>query len=223
MSIREHFKINNPHHAYLIEGKREEVFPEIVSVVESWGVKISDNPDFCHISTDTFKIEDARNLKSLTSERGITKSKKIFVISANNFLLEAQNAMLKVFEEPADDVLFFIITPDIAALLKTLVSRFYLIKTNKEDMGNEAEKFIALPVNKRIDFIKKLINETEDNLNSTRSKSLKFLNALETTLHQKKVSRVTLDTFEQIFKAREYLRQPGSSAKNLLESVALML
>ena len=90
-------------------------------------------------------------------------------------------------------------------------------------MGNEAEKFIALPVNKRIDFIKKLINETEDNLNSTRSKSLKFLNALETTLHQKKVSRVTLDTFEQIFKAREYLRQPGSSAKNLLESVALML
>ena len=219
MSIREHFKTNNPHHAYLIEGKHEEVFPEIVSVVESWGVKISGNPDFCHISADTFKIEDARNLKSLTSEKGVTKAKKIFVISANNFLLEAQNAMLKVFEEPIPETHFFLILPNANVLLKTFASRFYKIKANDDPEQRSAKKFVEMRKIERINFLRELLADEENG----KANANKFLNELEVYLHQVSTSRVTLDTFEQIFKAREYLRQPGSSAKNLLESVALML
>ena len=239
MDILKHLDKNNLHHAYLIEGAQEEIVPEIFKFMKSLGVKTSGNPDFCHMSFDSFKIEDARNLKSVEYEKGFGIGKKIFVISANNFLLEAQNTLLKIFEEPIENTHFFIIVPDKNALLKTLVSRFYLIKTNRGlgDEFKEAEKFIKMPLKNRIDFIKELLVEVDEDteslpshseskasvLNSSRAKALKFLNALETVMSKTVFDTVKVDFFQHMFKVREFLNQPGSSAKSLMESVALTL
>ena len=140
-----------------------------------------------------------------------------------------------MLEEPIENTHFFLIVPDASALLKTFVSRFYIVSARQDLAVNDAEKFIKMPLQNRIDFIKELITEAEDEdeevaaLDSARSKSLKFLNALESVLHQK-VFRKTLENssvftqpFQQIFKAREFLRQPGSSTKSLMESVALVV
>ena len=227
MEIREHLDKDNLHHAYLLEGAREEVVPEILKFIQALGVKTSGNPDFCHISVDSFKIEDARNLKSVEYEKGFSTGRKIFLISANTFLLEAQNTLLKIFEEPIENTHFFIVTPDAGVLLKTFVSRFYLIKTDR-NAGEElkqAKAFLALPLRKRIDFVKELLAENEEEeettLDSGRSKALKFLNALEIVLHSKFLKNQQGEYFNQIFKVREFLNQPGSSAKTLMESVAL--
>jgi hypothetical protein len=118
------------------------------------------------------------------------------------------------------------------ALLPTLVSRFYLIKSknNLADEMKMAEKFIILPLSGRIDFIKELLTlpeETEETTasDSARSQALKFLNALELVLHQKLNAKIstTVDFFEHLFKVREFLRQNGSSVKSLMESVALTI
>jgi DNA polymerase III delta prime subunit len=234
--ILENLDKNNLHHAYLIEGLRDEIVPEIIEFAKKIGVKTSGNPDFCQISLDSFKIEDARNLKSLGAEKSFS-GKKIFIISANSFLLEAQNTLLKIFEEPIENTIFFLIVPDVDALLRTLVSRFYLIKSETKlvEELKMAEKFILLSLPQRIQFIKEIIalpeedeEETENIiLDSARSKSVKFLNALELTLHQKLMSKNILeakvDFFDHLFKVREYLRQPGSSVKNLMESVTLVI
>lgn len=233
--ILKHLDKNNLHHAYLIEGAREEIIPEIIKFLEGLGVSTIGNSDFIHINLDSFKIEDARNLKSYGMQKGFSSGKKIFIVSANNFLLEAQNSLLKMFEEPIENTHFFLIVPDINALLKTLVSRFYLIKSETKINGEtqEAEEFIVMPLRNRIDFIKELLAEPESEnedgeeiavLDSTRSKALKFLNTLESVLHsnlKKNSSNVTI--FDHLFKVREYLRMPGSSAKSLMESVALII
>ena len=91
-----------------------------------------------------------------------------------------------------------------------------------------------MPLRNRIELIKELLTESEEEdeegneivaLDSARSKALRFLNALESTLHEKLVSKRHFDTvfFEHIFKVREFLRMPGSSPKTLMESVALAL
>lgn len=240
MNLLNHLDKNNLHHAYLIEGTREEIVPELLKFIESLGIKTSTNPDFSHIAVDSFKIDDARDLKSVEYEKGFSTGKKIFLISANNFLLEAQNTLLKIFEEPIENTHFFIITPNVDFLLKTLVSRFYLIRTKpelKEEL-KEAEKFLKMSVRNRIEFIKELLNEPEEEevptevgiptgvgKDSVRSKALKFLNALELLLQNKftkNFSNLT-PSFQQIFKVREFLGQPGSSAKSLMESVALAI
>ncbi|MFA5841338.1 MAG: hypothetical protein WC847_03665 [Candidatus Paceibacterota bacterium] len=236
LNLKEHLDKNNLHHAYLIEGVRDVVSLEIIEFLKSIGISTVGNPDFIHIQLDSFKIDDARNLKSFAMQKSFSSNKRIFIISANNFLLEAQNSLLKVFEEPVADTHFFVIVPDINGLLKTLVSRFYLISpllSDGEEM-KEIEKFIAMPLKNRIDYIKELlaVAEEEDEegneilvLNSTRSKALKFLNGLEFALHKKFMSKNTFDPvfFNHFFKVREYLRMPGSSTKSLMESVALII
>lgn len=232
MGILEHLDKDNLHHAYLIEGVRDEIVPEIIKFCESIDIKTSGNPDFCHISIDNFKIDEAFDLRAMSASKGFSATKKIFLVSINNFSLDAQNVLLKMFEEPVPDTHFFLIVPDINILLKTLVSRFYLISP-KPGLGvgiKEAEKFIAMSERERLDFIKELLTEVEEEdeegneimaQDSTRSKAIKFLNALEALLHHNLLKNK--DCFEHIFKVREFLRMPGSSTKSLMESVALIL
>jgi len=230
--ISQHFDKNNLHHAYLIEGAREEIVPEILKFVEILGIDIVGNPDFYHMSLDSFKVDDARNLKSISLEKGFSSNKKIFLISVNNFLLEAQNTLLKVFEEPIENTHFFLITPNTDILQKTFISRFYLIKSQDtlQDEIKKAQNFIKMSKRERIDFLKELLikedESTEINLNSVYLRAFKFLNALESVLYHrgtlcKNTGEPCGNYFEQIFKVRKFISQPGSSVKTLMESIAL--
>ena len=236
MNLLEHLDKNNPHHAYLIEGARDEIVPEIFTFCESLGVKTSGNPDFCQISIDNFKIDNAFELRNMSNDKSFSSARKIFILCFNSLSLDAQNVLLRMFEEPISNTHFFLVVPDTNSLIKTLLSRFYLIKSKTvlSDELDNAEKFISMPLKSRIDFIKDLLIEHDEEdeegneiviLDSARSKALKFLNALEFSLHKKAMSKRHFDTknFEQIFKVREFLRMPGSSTKTLLESVALVV
>ena len=241
-----HLDKNNLHHAYLIEGSKEQILPELFVFLAEVGVETKGNPDFSHIDIDNFKIDEAFFLRDMSNQKAFSENKKIFIISANSITPDAQNAMLKMFEEPTLDTHFFIIVPEIDALIRTLVSRFYLIKNETENIKiKEIEDFLASTLPTRIEYIKNLLadvaeNEYEDDeevektlaLESKRSKALKFLNSLELSLHNKKITGVghqdsrcptPVDFFDQIFEARKFIRQPGSSAKTLLESVALSI
>jgi hypothetical protein len=211
---------------------KDEALPVIFDFIKSLKIKIENNPDLVQIYTDSFKIEDARNLKIYGNQKGYSSTKKIFIIFANNFLLEAQNSLLKLFEEPIENTYFFVITPDTSNILKTLLSRFYFISAKFDSLPEvkDAEKFIKMPLKNRLDFIKEMLSEkdTEDEevvvLDSNRAKTLKFLNSLEYSLHKNiKKNIVDGEVFRHIFKTREILRMPGSSPKTLIESVALVI
>jgi hypothetical protein len=257
--ISKHLDKNNLHHAYLIEGDRNEIVPEVLNFFENLNIKTSGNPDFCHIVIDNFKIDEAFELRAMSSDKSFSAGKKIFVVCVNSFSLDAQNVLLKMFEEPIENTHFFLVVPDINSLLKTLVSRFYVIST-KQDLTEEiknAEIFIDMSLQKRIDFLKDLLIEpapapegvgvpTSDESqsvgkDSARSKALKFLNALEVVLQSKFLKNYercgsqpvlreglsrnnSLETcLNHFLKVREFLRMPGSSAKTLMESVALII
>ncbi len=238
MNLIQHLDKNNLHHAYLIEGDREEVLGDLYEFIQSLGMKREHNADITEIILDAFKVDDARSLKSFASLRGVTNtksSKKIFIITANNFLLEAQNSLLKLFEEPIENTHFFIIVPDTSIFIETILSRVYLINTPQAltQETKDAEKFIKMDPSARLNFIKDLLTEDEEeedaiSVNSPRSRALKFLNALEFVLHKKVLLKVKnteakdADFFEHFFKVRQFLRQPGSSTKTLMESVALV-
>ena len=54
MQIKKHLDKNNLHHAYLIEGEREEVIPDVLAFLSDIGVSVVANPDFLHIAIDSF-------------------------------------------------------------------------------------------------------------------------------------------------------------------------
>jgi DNA polymerase III delta prime subunit len=236
--ILESLNKDNLHHAYLIEGVRDEVVPEFLKFLKTLDIDTKGNPDFTQIIVDNFKIDEAFSLRSMSTDKSFSSAKKIFIVCVNSFSLDAQNVLLKMFEEPTENTIFFLVVPDINILLKTLVSRFYLISTKPElaTETKEAEKFIALPLQARINFIKELLAESEEEdedgneivvLDSARSKALKFLNALEDVIHNRLLKNSSNNSLiiccEHFLKVREFLRMPGSSTKSLMESVALII
>jgi DNA polymerase III delta prime subunit len=228
-----HINKDNLHHAYLIEGKIDCLLPELLLYLEKLNITIKNNPDFISLFFDTLRIDDAQYIKSLISEKKNTSNKRIFIITVNNFLLDAQNTLLKIFEEPTVDNHFFIISPDTNSLLRTLVSRFYLIKTEQKELINTeiAQKFIKKDLKERLIFIKELLSEnTEEEAKnyqiSSREKASRFLDSLELVLKENllfSAEQNNIAKFEHILKVREFLRQPGSSIKMLLESVAIIV
>src|SRR3989344_2876018 len=144
MSIWSDLSKDNLHHAYLIEGAREEILAGLLDFLKGAGMPIRGNPDFMHLHVDAFKMEDARNLKAYQQEKSFSADKKVFVISANSILLEAQNTLLTVFEEPIPGTHFFVIVPDTHSLIRTLVSRFYVLRqpAGGYEKDKTAEKFL---------------------------------------------------------------------------------
>ena len=77
--------------------------------------------------SDDFLLENA---KEVIAEAYIAeKDEKILVIHANSFRTEAQNALLKIIEEPPKNIKFIIVTQSKNLLLPTIRSRM-LIENN---------------------------------------------------------------------------------------------
>src|SRR6185503_15532725 len=178
--LANHIKKDNLHHAYLIEGVRAEIEPEIIEILTDLEVATQGNPDFFHLTYESFKIDDARELRELAAAKSFSPTRKIFLIYTNGFLLEAQNSLLKIFEEPLPNSHFFVVVPSIGGMLPTLISRFYYIPKSGEKDTTEGSEFIQMPITRRLEYIKELLAVEEGG----RALAQNFLNSLESTLHQ---------------------------------------
>jgi len=99
------------HHAYCLDGEKSKLFPELCNFLDSeFCFKTTGNPDFWYGESDTFGIDDGRRLKEMVSKKPFDKAqgKKIFVLAFNFITNEAQNSLLKIFEEPTEETHFFI-------------------------------------------------------------------------------------------------------------------
>ncbi len=218
-------KTGNLHHAYLIEGEREVVLKELTNFLElEVKFKIHGNPDFWYGEFDTLGIDDGRVLQ----ERQIRKSlggKKIFVISTNFITREAQNSLLKVFEEPTTETHFFILTPSAESLLPTLKSRLVIIKSSPANMKMGGDKiaveFLGKNGAERIELLGEIIENKE------KGQAIDFLNNLEKVLRdrspQKKYTPEEIFVFDEIIKCRSYLHDRAPSVKMILEYLSLII
>ncbi len=212
------------HHAYVFV--RAHVHDLIEHLEEHHGLTTQGNPDFFNKKYNVFGIDDSRELKELHSSRSFgAESRRFFILEIESITHEAQNALLKIFEEPHENVHFFIIVPSLYILLPTLRSRVYLINQEDEELSpelrTEAESFISLSKKDRIVFVDALAEKiSEDELG--KRDALNFLNALEAVIYEKQgVSQPEI--YESIMRARDYLGDRSASVKQLLEYVALMV
>ena len=221
------------HHAYLIEGDFETRQEEVFSFLKSLGVESKGNPNVFCKNFENFGIEDSRLIKELQMETPALGEHRFFILGAGSFPTEAQNALLKVFEEPAPGVHFFLITPSSHILLDTLRSRLSLFKTPTQpspyqgggEEGVNAKEFLALNKSARLKFIEKMIKKAGENKNELKEEANNLLNGLETFFFRAGPEKLKNLDFEikEILKCRKYLSDRGASVKMLLEHLAVIL
>ncbi|TQR60601.1 DNA polymerase III subunit delta' [Campylobacter troglodytis] len=108
-----------------------------------------------------FLMDDARAVgkESYIAEQ----SEKIIIIMANAFRVEAQNFLLKLFEEPPKNVKFLIVCPSKNLLLPTVRSRFICEILNKKKTRSPlAIDLVGLDYKKMLEFLQE--NETLDKI-----------------------------------------------------------
>lgn len=221
-------KNNLPHHAYCILGDSRDITNELENLfVKELNFSVTNNPDFWRGNFDVMDIEDSRAIKNSHQNKPTAGDKKIFVISANFITEKAQNAMLKLFEEPRGDTHFFLIIPSLNNIIPTFRSRLFIIDTNISDSSIiNSKDFLKMGIGQRMETVKKICGSVSDEEKS-KIEVIKFINSLETELKSKidllKISKNELKMFEEIEKVRQYASEQSPSLKMLLEHISLII
>jgi hypothetical protein len=204
------------------------------------GVVARGNPDLFAQRYEVLTIDDARALKGLHSTRpfaskdgGSGSGRKFFVIEADSITHEAQNALLKMFEEPNDYARFFLVIPSQESLLPTLRSRLFMVRA-RYDLGlgdkPRSESGMILPdrlvqdfldssAAERVVLVDKLAADISDG-KKPKSAALEFCAALSRHLRDVGIEK-NAATLAAIAQTESYLRDRAPSVKQLLEYVAL--
>jgi len=217
------------HHAYLLVGG-ETIHADLVSILDTkFKLHVRGNPDFFDQSFENFTIDDARELKANHNTRPAGDSgKKVFVLTMNGITVEAQNALLKLLEEPAEYALFFLLVPSLHIILPTVRSRLAII--NLHDSSNvgdsevsaEAKAFLKLSQPERLEFVKSLVDDISKE-KKTKQDAIDFLNAIEGVIYRELGVKNGNKQLEIIGNTKKYLTDRAPSIKMLLEYVSLSI
>ena len=221
----------NLYHSYVIEGG-EDIAYVLREFLESKGYIKKQSGDVLLNIYDSFTILDSHSIKEWHMNLPIDGRKKVCIIGTKFINREAEQALLKIIEEPNIDTHFFIIIPDSSLLLNTILSRVHVIKNNNLSNNldyDRAKEFLSLSPSTRIVKIAEIIKEFKDEESSggLRYNAISLLNGLERIIYEKWKKDINNRDYkfilEEIKNNRNYLSTPGASVKMILEHVALMI
>lgn len=202
------------HHAHLIRGRSDG--RSAADFLEAHGIRISEGTDIAVHTYQTMGIDDVRELFQRQLRKRDEASTALFLVETSFITREAQNAMLKMFEEPASRAYFVLSTPHPDLLLPTLRSR--LIDTGEHGALTEDKKrhpFASLPYDERMSFVAPLIEE------GNRSDAEALLRSLTAELgdHALQGKAETTKLIRQLDRLHGYITDSSSSVKLILEYV----
>jgi len=199
------------HHAYLVQATSlaQADIPERYK---------TPSVDTLHITRELFSIDDARELTVLAQNQPFADDTRVFVIVAHDIAVEAQNALLKLFEEPPTYARFYVVLGSTAFILPTLRSRLAQLEDNGTHAVLENTAFASFKSasygNRIAEIAEKVKQKDADWIES-------ILQGYEEYASKPRDTNKTM--LQNILFVRTYIRSKGASAKMLLEELALSL
>ena|SRR3989338_9953761 len=216
--------ISDLHHAIVFESDLERGLVEISQMLEKLNYGTKGNPDLWFETYDLLTVDEAREIRKMVILLPIKESFRVCIISFLFATPEAQQAMLKTLEELPKQIKLILITPRASILLPTVLSRMLVVTANGENKQNkEFEKFVILSIEERIKYIESFLKKRDD-LSASKIKydALLLVNTIEAELY-KKWDKKNGGVLSRLSTLREYLFDPGSSVKMILEEIALLV
>src|SRR3989344_2331878 len=169
--------MNLTHHAYYFEGPTE-----LLPAVEAQARKDlgfpKNSPDVHVQLFEKFGIDESRALITKAAFKA-TAGKALYIVATASIQSEAQQALLKLLEEPSMGTVLIFIVPN-GSLLPTVRSRCLPFPFDGEAFvsNKEAKEFLKASPKERSEQIAEMLEEEE----GTRERAREFLNALERDL-----------------------------------------
>lgn len=185
---------------------------------------IKANPDFWLAERESFGIDDARDLEKWVSGKPLLGDVKVYLVVTKSITPEAQNALLKVLEEPPLGTYIFINLESLGGILPTFISRVRILDLKGHPLG---QNFLRVTLKEDIGAQKFLISNLKEKLVTIRSLSKKedknemreILKSLEIVAYKNK----TTVSLNHILTAKIFASTRGASPKMLLEWLSTVL
>ena len=165
---------------------------------------------------DEFLMDDA---KEVVKEAYIAESSnKYLILSAKSYRVEAQNALLKILEEPPRHIVFIVVAPSKTALLPTIRSRL----AQRELCVEQEWMSSGLPLNKLdLSDIYPFVQQNQS-LEKNKLKSLVQTIVYEAiNTHHLHFSEKELEHFQKLLHLVELKSRPQTILTSLLLSIML--
>lgn len=220
------------HHAFAIEAEAEAGIKEALAWAErELNMQVQRNPDVVIVRYGLLSVADARSIIETASSMPVAGAHKIIVMAASRAYHEAQNALLKLFEEPPEGVYLFLVVPSLGTLLPTLRSRVQTLEDTegskqKTNIPEIAEEFLKASREKRSAMIKKIVAHQSGDAALAREEALAIANGVEAIAYQKFQKQrhgeaVTL--LSDIAVLRGYLYDRSAPVRMILEHLSLVI
>jgi DNA polymerase III delta prime subunit len=213
-------KILPNHHAIFASGEESKAIAFFREGLVERKVNLEGNPDIIEVHYDSLGIKEARELVEISLSAPIKEKKKIIILSFKSITREAQNALLKLFEDPNPSSEFLITGANVDALLPTLRSRLFVIRLDsKSESNTDIKKFLSLSIGEKLKEVEKLQKQYKDD--GDKGIIVEFLKSLHQELL--KNPKVNASALRASAKSLSCIDDKSSSVKILLESVILSL
>lgn len=190
------------HHAYYVAGDLEAGKAAALSFVErELGLAPQGNPDVMQLSYGLLSVDDARHFGELAYRMPAIGTQKALIASASRFFHEAQNALLKVFEEPPAGTTLILVLPSEGILLPTLRSRLLPLprEGSTAPIESDAQAFLEASDAERKKLVEKLLDRTKSDKDEEKQAArLAALRLAEGLLHAAYEARKGGDTSEEV-------------------------
>lgn len=143
-----------------------------------------DMPDIITLSYDAFPVEEARKLADKVYQTARSKEGKGVIVSVKRIFHEAQNALLKMFEEPPEGTTLILVIPSVGILLSTLRSRLVPLpqSSHQTAISEDAQAFLDASQKEREKIVEKLLarakSDTASDKGSARADALALVEGL---------------------------------------------
>ncbi len=171
----------------------------------------SETADTRHLLIDSLGIDEARWLVRESSKKALGTGLHQFVIVTKALTHEAQNALLKLFEEPPEDTVFYLVIPHESILIPTLRSRL-IITGSRVSESEPAVPFLDQSLKERIDTIAILAKDDPQSLGR-----------IVREIGERHLHELSPDAKRSLLLCEKYVYNRGASRKMLLEELALSL
>ncbi len=226
------------HHAFIISKNVSNTNDILKRVCELHEIE-EDRASLEFFSYASFSVEDARALRARVERMVEEKTIRIILISFSSASTEAQNALLKILEEPPEGAVLVLAVPTLGIMIPTILSRTLPLfepqfekndEKNIDDEACSAKIFLEGSDKERIQIIERILttlkSSKEDDKFEARKKSRSLMSACLVHGYQ---LRFKGNTSEELFiflkevdMLLPYLYDQSAPLKPILEHVRLV-
>lgn len=162
-------KLNKISHSFIIGNTSlNTIFDELTKIFSNYiyeeKIILDNNSDIIIIKSDGLIInrDQIKEMQKKILTTSITHNKKIYIIDdCDKLNIKAANSLLKILEEPSENIYAFLITSNLDNVIPTIKSRCQCIFVSTENINNTITNINENDLDEAIKFIKLMEEKKE--------------------------------------------------------------